>query len=86
MAKRSASHASRLRISDERRQQLRESLKRYFGDEFEQPLSDFKADTLLDLVIREIGPAIYNLGVRDAASYMQAKIADLDTEVYEPEA
>ena len=84
MAKRSAS-SSRIRLSDERRAQLLEALKVYFADEFDDQLSDFKADGLLDFFVRSLGPPIYNQGVRDAASYLQARLADIDGEVYERE-
>jgi Uncharacterized conserved protein len=35
--------------------------------------------------VRELGPPVYNQGVRDAAGYIQAKLADIDGEVYERE-
>jgi uncharacterized protein (DUF2164 family) len=71
-----------IRLSDERRKELLESLKRYFDDEFDEPLSTFRAEGLLDHFIKELGPSFYNQGVRDAASYMQEKLADIDGEVY----
>jgi uncharacterized protein (DUF2164 family) len=77
--------ASRIRLSDERRGRLLTSLKAYFADEFDEALSDFRAEGLLDFVLKEIGPPVYNQGVRDAASYMQAKLADIDGEIYEHE-
>ena len=85
MARKSSSSSTRIRLSDERRAQLLTSLKAYFGDEFDDPLSDFKAEGLLDFFVKELGPPIYNQGVRDAASYMQAKLADIDGEIYERE-
>jgi uncharacterized protein (DUF2164 family) len=75
----------RIRLSDDRRQQLLTALKSYFAAEFDDPLSDFRAEGLLDFFVRELGPPIYNQGVRDAAAYVQAKLTDIEGDVYERE-
>ncbi len=61
------------------------ALKDYTTAEFDEPLSDFRAEGLLDFFIRELGPPIYNQGVRDAAAFVQSKLADIDGEIYERE-
>lgn len=75
----------RIHLSDERHRALVAALKRHADEAWDEPLSDFRAEGLLELVVRELGPAVYNQGVRDACAAMQAKLADLDGEVYEPE-
>ena len=75
----------RIRLSPERRARLLSALKEYFSAEFDEPLSDFRAEGLLDFLIRELGPPVYNQGVRDASSFMQSKLADIEGEIYEPE-
>jgi uncharacterized protein (DUF2164 family) len=76
---------TRIRLSPERRGGLLSALKKYFTGEFDEPLSDFRAAGLLDFFMRELGPAVYNQGVRDAAAYMQEKLADIEGEIYERE-
>ena len=76
----------RIRLSPERRARLLSALKEYFSAEFDEPLSDFRAEGLLDFLLRELGPSVYNQGVRDASSFMQSKLADIEGEIYEPEA
>ena len=61
------------------------ALKDYTTAEFDEPLSDFRAEGLLDFFIRELGPPVYNQGVRDAAAFVQSKLADIDGEIYETE-
>ena len=73
----------RIRLSPERRASLLRAVKVYFSAEFEEPLSDFRAEGLLDFFVRELGPPVYNQGVRDAAGFMQAALADIEGEVYE---
>jgi uncharacterized protein (DUF2164 family) len=75
----------RIRLSEERRGQLLRALKEYVSAEFDEPLSDFRAERLLEFFIRELGPPVYNQGVRDAASFVQQKLTDIEGEVYERE-
>lgn len=75
----------RIRLSDERRTRMLDSVKRYFEEEFDETLSDFRAEGMLDFFVAELGPAVYNQGVRDACAALQDKLTDLEGEVYEPE-
>jgi uncharacterized protein (DUF2164 family) len=75
----------RIKLSSERRATLLASLKQHFTAEFDDALSDFRAQGLLDFFIRELGPPVYNQGVRDAAGYMQEKLTDIEGEIYERE-
>lgn len=75
----------RIRLSFERRTRLLRIIKEYFSKEFDEPLSDFRAEGLLDFFVRELGPPVYNQGVRDASGYIQSKLADIEGDVYERE-
>jgi uncharacterized protein (DUF2164 family) len=75
----------RIQLSEERRTTLLRSIRQYFEEEFDEPLSEFRANVLLDFFVRELGPPVYNQGVHDAQQYMQEKLTDLEGEVYERE-
>ena len=75
----------RVRLSDDRRAALVRLLREYFEDHFDEPISDFRAEGLIDFFVKELGPPVYNQGVRDACAYMQEKLTDVEGEVYEPE-
>jgi uncharacterized protein (DUF2164 family) len=75
----------RIRLSPERRASLLRAIKQHFAAEFDEPVSDFRAQGLLDFFVRELGPPVYNQGVRDASGFMQEKLADIEGEVYERE-
>ena len=75
----------RIRLSDDRRANLLRAIKQHFAKEFDDPISDFRASNLLDFFVRELGPPVYNQGVRDACGYVQDKLADIDGEIHEPE-
>ena len=75
----------RIRLSPERRAALLREVRDHFLEEFDEPLSDFRAEGLITLFLRALGPAVYNQGVRDAAAFMQEKLADIEGEIYERE-
>jgi uncharacterized protein (DUF2164 family) len=75
----------RITLSDDRRARMLRSIRQHFEDEFDEPISDFRAEALLDFFVRELGPTVYNQGVHDAARYMQDKLTDIEGEVYERE-
>src|SRR5688572_3772349 len=75
----------RIRVSDDRRARPLGSIKQHFAENFDEPISDFRAVDLLDFFVRELGPAVYNQGVRDASSFIQDKLTDIEGEVYERE-
>ena len=75
----------KIHLSPDRRAALLETLTAYYATEFDETLSAFRAESLLDFFVRELGPPLYNQGVRDAAAYMQAKLGDIEGEVYERE-
>lgn len=83
MADRRAASPMRILLSDDRRTKLVRSIKQHFLDELDDEISDFRAEALLDFFIRELGPPVYNQGVRDACGYMQQKLGDIEGEVYE---
>jgi uncharacterized protein (DUF2164 family) len=75
----------RIRLTDERRDQLVTEVQQLFLDEFERDLSEFQARRLIGFFLSQMGPPVYNQAVQDARGYVMAKLDDLDGEVYEPE-
>jgi uncharacterized protein (DUF2164 family) len=73
----------RIQLSDDRRRALLEAIEEHFAAEFDNPISRFQAESLLGFFVRELGPPVYNQGVRDAAGYMQSKLEDIEGEIYE---
>jgi uncharacterized protein (DUF2164 family) len=48
----------------------------------DEALSDFRAAQILDLMLKTLGPGIYNQAVQDVRAHLQSKLDDLDGEVY----
>ena len=61
------------------------SLKRYASENLDEEIGDLKADLLLDYILREIGPSIYNAAIGDAKAFFQERTADLDAVCFHKE-
>lgn len=72
-------------IPDTARKQALASLKRYVSENLDQEIGDLKAELLLDYVLRELGPTIYNQAIADARDFFQERTADLDAVCYRKE-
>jgi uncharacterized protein (DUF2164 family) len=75
----------RISLSAERRSMLIQAIQRHFVEAFDEPVSDFRAEQLLDFFVAELGPPVYNQGVRDASTYIADKLVDIEGEVFERE-
>lgn len=72
-------------LSPETTKQLTGSIKRYVAENFDQDIGDLKAGLLLDYVLREIGPSVYNQAIADAQGYFAARTQDLEGVCFEKE-
>jgi uncharacterized protein (DUF2164 family) len=53
------------------------SVKRFFEENLDEPIGELKARLVLDYIITEHGPAIYNQAISDARKYFEERSADL---------
>lgn len=74
-----------IKLSKEARNQIIDSIQGYFDAEMEEPIGNLVADGLLDYFLKEVGPSIYNQGVRDAQAHLLNRVNDLDLEVFQDE-
>ena len=70
-----------VRLSDADRQRAVAALRAYAADEMAAPLGDLAAGLLLDFVLAEIGPSVYNRALADAQAHLAARLADLDVDL-----
>ncbi len=74
-----------LRITPEARTKAVALLRQYAADNLEEPIGDLKATLLLDFVLEEIGPTLYNQGVADAQAFMAERVVDLEATCHHAE-
>jgi uncharacterized protein (DUF2164 family) len=66
-----------LELPGDARKQAIASIRRHFQDELGQDIEDLKASLVLDFVLKEIGPSIYNLGLADAKAFLADRAEDV---------
>lgn len=64
-------------LKTEVRKSLIEEIKRFFWSEKEEEISDLFADMLIDFILNNIGPHIYNKAIGDAYAFISEKADDL---------
>jgi len=74
-----------IELPKETRQQAIASIERYFENHMEEKIGNIAAAGLLNFLLEEIGPSIYNQAVADVQERLQTRIMELDIEVHEDE-
>ena len=74
-----------IEMDEVRRESLVSGVQDFFLEPFEEDLSAFRDEQLLDFFLSVVGPAIYNQAIQDARLFMQKKLDDLDADVHEPD-
>lgn len=74
-----------LTLSDEARTQAIASLQEYFADTMDEEIGDLKAGLLVDFIVAELGPTIYNQAIADARAFFEERAADLAGACYHHE-
>jgi len=76
---------TQIALSEERKKKVLLLLTGFYWENFDQELSPFQAERLLEFFMRTLGPPLYNQAIADARASMQEKLDDLDSEFYWPE-
>ena len=72
-------------LSDDARKQAVASIKRYLAEELDQDVGELKAGLLLEFILKEIAPSVYNGAIADAQTYLRDRVADLEGACSVPE-
>lgn len=71
------SDINKIKLSNEKRADMINSIKSYFDKEREEELGDLAAGLILNFIIEELAPEFYNQGVYDSYKYMTDRVDDL---------
>ena len=75
----------KIELSGQARADAIASLRRYFEENLPEPIGELPGGLLLDFLLAEIGPAIYNRAIADAQDRLQMRVMDLNGELFAPE-
>jgi uncharacterized protein (DUF2164 family) len=73
----------KIKLSEERRSVLLQRLEGFYRELFDEEISHFRANELLDFFVKNLGPSVYNQAIQDARRYMQDRLEDLSAEFFE---
>jgi uncharacterized protein (DUF2164 family) len=66
-----------LEQSRDARKQAIASIRRHFQEELGQDIGDLKGSLVLDFILIELGPSLYNMGLADAKACFADRVEDL---------
>jgi uncharacterized protein (DUF2164 family) len=75
----------RIKLDEERKQEIIHALIGFHVSEFDEEISAYRAEQIVDFLLRRIGPTQYNQAIADARKFMAEKLDHLDAEFFEPE-
>ena len=61
------------------------SIQRYFEESLREPIGDLPAGLLLNFILEEIGPVIYNQAIADAQTRLLKRVTDLNGALFADE-
>ena len=68
---------TKIKFSQEEKEQIAARVKRYFETEMNQDIGSFEAEFLIDFFAREIGGYFYNRGLYDAQVIVSGKVEEI---------
>ena len=71
-----------IELDDDRKRVIIERIRGFHLEEFDEDVSAFRAESLLDFFLEVVGPQVYNQAVQDARGFMQERLDDLEGDVY----
>ena len=74
-----------IELSKEARAMAIASIERWFKENTDEPIGNIQAAALLNFVVAEICPSVYNQAIADAQQRLQARVAELDIECHADE-
>ncbi|HUX44220.1 MAG TPA: DUF2164 domain-containing protein [Terracidiphilus sp.] len=74
-----------IELTKEARAEAIASIRRYFDENLTEPIGELPAGLLLNFLLEEIGPAIYNRAIADAQARLEQRVADLGGELFADE-
>jgi uncharacterized protein (DUF2164 family) len=70
-----------IRFPKENKDHIIGELKDYFYNERSEEIGNLAAENLLDFILKDIGPYLYNQGVKDAKKVCEQKMMSLEEDI-----
>ncbi|WP_085993383.1 DUF2164 domain-containing protein [Oceanobacillus senegalensis] len=70
-----------MKLPKENKEEIISSLLDYFYTERSEEIGHLAAENLLDFVVKEVGPYLYNQGVKDTKEMVEQKLLSLEEDI-----
>ena len=74
-----------IELNAEQKKRALASIKTFASQELDQDLGDLKAGLVLEFILKEIAPSVYNQAIADAQAFFRDRVADLEGVCYHAE-
>ena len=74
-----------IEMPKEDRLRMIHSIQRYFEMNLDEHIGELKAGFMLDFILKEIAPSVYNQAISDAQAYLGERVLDLGATCFEEE-
>jgi len=71
-----------IKLPKEQKEQLVHSLQTYFKSERAETIGNLEAEQMIDFMIAEMGPFVYNKAIEDARTVINQKMLQIEDELY----
>jgi len=71
-----------IKLPREQKLEIVSNIQHYFETERSESIGDLAAENLLDFMLQELSPYVYNQAISDARKIIDQKMASLDDEMY----
>ncbi|RCX23864.1 uncharacterized protein (DUF2164 family) [Fontibacillus phaseoli] len=71
-----------VKIPKEHKEEMIKSVQAFFEEERSESIGELGADQLIDFMIKELAPYLYNKGIEDARKVILEKMNQVDDELY----
>ncbi|MGD9157872.1 MAG: DUF2164 domain-containing protein [Desulfobacteraceae bacterium] len=82
MPDRDAAGPMKINLSDERKQGILREFASFCYSEFDEEISEYRAEQVLEFFMNILGPTVYNQAIQDARAFISEKLEDLDAEFF----
>lgn len=72
----------KIKLSDEKKQGILREFASFYYNEFDEELSDYRTEQVLNFFMNILGPPVYNQAINDARAFISEKLEDLDAEFF----
>lgn len=71
-----------IKLPKEQKAEIINNIQAYFEEERSESIGELGADQLIDFMIQELGPHIYNKAIEDSRKLITEKMNQIDDELY----